>query len=308
MLAGITVVLCSCSGSVSTGAMMVFLALAVGCGGRSVGTGAQQNEEPPGSESKPTGSGVPAAADSDVSAGPVDKIEGNACGQGICPQRMVCVSKDGKPWCLPDADADGVADSVDNCPFAANPDQAQSEDIPWAHLGDACNLCDDGDPEILSPCCDPCTDSDGDGIADWGSPDPESRDNCPFLANPDQADLDRDGLGDACDEHPDVSAALSPCVDADLDQDGDGISESCTVPAADNCPTTPSSRTSDLDGDGAGDVCDPDGIAPLPAGSTEAEPAMAQMQSLRAATLQRLARAGVLDAATVRIAMKVART
>jgi YVTN family beta-propeller protein len=38
-------------------------------------------------------------------------------------------------------------------------------------------------------------DSDADGIAD-------ARDNCPELANPDQADSDGDGIGDACDTLP----------------------------------------------------------------------------------------------------------
>ncbi|MGE5181816.1 MAG: thrombospondin type 3 repeat-containing protein [Acidobacteriota bacterium] len=38
-------------------------------------------------------------------------------------------------------------------------------------------------------------DEDGDGIAD-------AADNCPFLANADQADGDGDGVGDACDPEP----------------------------------------------------------------------------------------------------------
>jgi hypothetical protein len=37
-----------------------------------------------------------------------------------------------------------------------------------------------------------CADADGDGVCDWD-------DNCPSVANPDQADSDGDGLGDACD-------------------------------------------------------------------------------------------------------------
>lgn len=51
---------------------------------------------------------------------------------------------------------------------------------------------------------DPCAglggDSDGDGVCD-------DRDNCPAVANPDQADSDGDGIGDACDNHPPVANA-----------------------------------------------------------------------------------------------------
>jgi len=59
----------------------------------------------------------------------------------------------------PDADRDGVADTVDNCVLIANADR---------------------------------TDGDRDGIGD-------ACDNCPALANQDQADADRDGSGDVCD-------------------------------------------------------------------------------------------------------------
>lgn len=56
----------------------------------------------------------------------------------------------------------------------------------------------------LSPTAVPCpggsgSDSDGDGICDDG-------DNCPFVANADQGDLDGDLLGDVCD---DADALLS---------------------------------------------------------------------------------------------------
>jgi len=39
---------------------------------------------------------------------------------------------------------------------------------------------------------DPVQDSDGDGV-------PDISDNCPFVANPSQADADSDGIGNACD-------------------------------------------------------------------------------------------------------------
>lgn len=74
-------------------------------------------------------------------------------------------------------------------------------------------------------------DSDQDGI-------PDTADNCPWVPNPDQADLDGDGVGDVCDP----------------DDDGDGVED-----GSDNCPEAPNADQADLDGDGVGDVCDPDG-------------------------------------------------
>ena len=70
-------------------------------------------------------------------------------------------------------------------------------------------------------------DGDGDGFAD-------SEDNCPGTSNPDQADADGDGQGDACD----------------VDDDGDGVPDT-----SDNCPLTSNADQSDTDGDGEGDAC-----------------------------------------------------
>jgi hypothetical protein len=86
-------------------------------------------------------------------------------------------------------------------------------------------------------------DNDMDGDGDACDPDDDNDgvadgdDNCQFLANPDQADADGDGLGDACDN----------------DIDSDGVEN-----AVDNCPLTPNPEQVDTDSDGLGDACDPD--------------------------------------------------
>jgi YD repeat-containing protein len=69
-------------------------------------------------------------------------------------------------------------------------------------------------------------DTDRDGVLD-------ALDNCPLAYNPDQSDLDHDGVGDMCDP----------------DMDGDGIPN-----ALDNAPTVPNPGQEDTDSDGYGDA------------------------------------------------------
>ena len=74
-------------------------------------------------------------------------------------------------------------------------------------------------------------DTDRDGIKDVN-------DNCTAIFNPDQSDVDGDGLGDACDN-----------INDDLDRDG-------IFNSIDNCPNNYNPLQEDIDADGIGDICD----------------------------------------------------
>ncbi|MFC1779936.1 thrombospondin type 3 repeat-containing protein [Thermodesulfobacteriota bacterium] len=83
-------------------------------------------------------------------------------------------------------------------------------------------------------------------------------DNCPDLYNPDQSDVNSDGVGDACDTGDYDGDGLTDAEEYVLgtnpslaDTDGDEISDS-----SDNCPSVSNSDQSDVDVDNIGDACD----------------------------------------------------
>lgn len=119
------------------------------------------------------------------------------------------------------------------------------------------------------PCEGGITDTDSDGVAD-------DDDNCPLVANADQADNDQDGEGDVCDADDDndgisdadeIACGSDPlnagstceiCDGADNDLDGDtdeGFADSDNDGLADCVDDCPLDADNDSDGDGiCGDV------------------------------------------------------
>jgi Zn-dependent metalloprotease len=140
------------------------------------------------------------------------------------------INRDGIGDACSDLDADGVKDATDNCVFNRN---AGQEDRDGDHIGDACDDDDDGDGvrDIADNCrmtanasqadgdadgvgdaCDGCPVNanvgdgpDGDGIDSACDPDDDNdgvldgSDNCPSVANAGQTDINRNGIGTACD-------------------------------------------------------------------------------------------------------------
>lgn len=148
------------------------------------------------------------------------------------------------PLACTDSDHDDVMNDIDNCRYIPNTDQEDNDGMT------------DGIEEPLENdndgIGDACEDSDNDGYYD------DDDDNCPYMYNTLQSDIDEDTVGDACDNCPLVDNPSQLDTDFDgkgdacsNDDDGDGV-----LDAVDNCPTRYNVDQDDFDNDGTGDPCD----------------------------------------------------
>ncbi len=214
-----------------------------------------------------TPSGECTGASTDPACGAPDQSGGGCgCGGGAI---LINYTDQGDSYqYADDYDDDGLEDTHDNCPFAANADQVDSDGDGY---GDGCDNCANAPNEDqfdvngngIGDACDP--DADGDGV-------PNLEDNCIGVPNPQQVSTAGAALGDACNDDDDGDGCLdavdgcplrasADCMDTGgaqpdecfADMDADGVPDHL-----DNCPGAANPGQESASGGTLGDACNPD--------------------------------------------------
>lgn len=156
--------------------------------------------------------------------------------------------------CYADRNACFQAECAATC---GDPAGAGCVDCAASRCGDALDVCFGAYACGFEGRCLDAMDDDGDGLTDLEDPDCEGVQGGGGSGDPDQ---DADSVPDAYDNCP---ATFNP---EQQDQDGDGIGDVCDpdtdadrdgVPnASDNCPLVSNPAQTDTDGDGVGDACE----------------------------------------------------
>lgn len=129
-----------------------------------------------------------------------------------------------------DTDSDGVGDCSDVCINNSYTTKTGGPENMGTSCSSDANACGVRDTGVIQ-CDGSCTattpenpDEDGDTVADCD-------DNCPFIANTDQVDVDADGAGDVCDapECGNRTTEWEESCDDGNNQNNDGCSSSCTI-------------------------------------------------------------------------------
>jgi endonuclease G len=161
------------------------------------------------------GDGQADCVDADDDNDNISDVDEAACGSNPLNSASTCEVCDGADNDLdsavdegfPNTDGDGQADCVD-----ADDDNDGTLDTAEGACGSnplnansRCEICDGIDNDLDGMTDEGFADTDNDGQADCVDPDDDNDtvidaiDNCPFVANTNQADADQDGFGDACD-------------------------------------------------------------------------------------------------------------